>query len=382
MNIVRYSEVVNLIIKCISYLVPINKNIVVFGSFMGSKYGDNSASFFEYCNTQQKGVYEYYWLSDRKDIVDTIKLKHNSNAFLKKSFRGIWISLRANIFVTSHGIQDVIFYPPISGRVKELYLHHGLPLRGGGRIDSAFYDINRLKNIVGMAATSTWGGAQQKRNIPIELSKILVTGYPRNDIFFNANGNEKDTIRKDIGVSGFVVLYAPTWRKWKTTTFFPFDDFELDILVKFLRGNEITIVLRPHSVDMRRLNSKEFFKSLKWCEDVIKIVTIERYNDTQKLLLISDILITDYSSIFYDYLLLDRPIIFFPYDIDDYSERMGSFLVDYHADIPGQKIYKQISFIESLERYKSDSDNYQIIRKDICRKAHKFFDGKDRKSVV
>ena len=96
---------------------------------MGRGYSDNSAYLFDYCNINKKGVYKYIWLSDDKEIVDSIKVDQNRTAYLKKSLRGVWASLRANLLITSHGIRDVLFYTAIEGRTPELYLHHVIPTR-------------------------------------------------------------------------------------------------------------------------------------------------------------------------------------------------------------------------------------------------------------
>jgi len=372
------NNIVVFIVRIMLYLVPKNKKIVVFGAFMGNRYGDNSAAFFEYCNTYKDSLYEYYWLSDSDDVVNNIRLEKR-NAFLKKSIQGIWISIRANLFVTSHGVQDVLFYTPVSGRTTELYLHHGVPIRGAlisnNGLSNKHFMTKRPKEISYMVTTSEWSGNQQRKNIPVEKSKIVITGYPRND-FFSYDSNLHEAIKSDLCLRGFTVLYAPTWRKWEATKFFPFEDINLKSLVSFLRENKITIILRPHSVDMRRIDDQNLINNVDWCDDVIKVITPDEYEDTQKLLMISDCLITDYSSIFYDYLLLNRPIIFVPYDKAEYTKRMGEFLVDYDVEIPGIQIVKQQILIDYLYKIKNNKDTYNSKRERLSKKVHKFSDGR------
>jgi CDP-glycerol glycerophosphotransferase (TagB/SpsB family) len=370
-------------IKFISMIIPKDKDMIVFGAFMGRGYGDNSAYLFDYCNNNKKGVYKYIWLSDDNEIVDSIRVVQNRTAYLKRSLRGFWVSLRANLFVTSHGIQDVLFYSAINGRTPELFLHHGIPIRGasGKALTNDVYKDNRLNSICKMIATSEWGGEQQQKNFPINSSKILVTGYPRNDIFFKDNSIYKQKIKKDIGIEGHTVLYAPTWRKWGKTEFFPFEDFDLKVLVSYLRDSKTTIVIHPHFVDLRRSNKEDLLRNVEWCKDVIKVITKKDCSDIQSLMLVSDILITDYSSIFYDFLLLDRPIFFFPYDLSDYSEKMGDFLTDYHNGTPGVKIYSQVDFIGHLAKVRISGSSYKAERQELCRKAHRFSDGKSSERI-
>ena len=383
LNFSLLNRMLGLAINCISKIIPKDKKMIVFGAFMGRGYGDNSAYFFDYCNNNQKGVYKYIWLSDDNEIVDSITVVQHRTAHLKRSFRGLWVSLRANLFITSHGIQDVLFYLPIEGRTPELFLHHGIPIRGasGKVLTNDVYKDNRLDSICKMIATSEWGGNQQQKNIPIKSSKILVTGYPRNDIFFTHDSSYKKKIQKDIGIEGHTVLYAPTWRKWGKTEFFPFEDFDLKVLVSYLRDSKTNIVIRPHFVDLRRSNKEDLLRSLEWCKDVIKVISMKDFLDTQRLLLVSDILITDYSSIFYDFLLLDRPIFFFPYDLSDYSEKMGDFLTDYHNGTPGVKIYSQADFIGHLAKVRISVSAYKAERQELCRKVHSFSDGKSSERI-
>jgi CDP-glycerol glycerophosphotransferase len=383
LNFSLLNRVLGLAIKYISIIVPKDKDTIVFGAFMGRGYGDNSAYLFDYCNINKKSEYKYIWLSDDKEIVDSIKVVQNRTAYLKKSLRGVWASLRANLFITSHGIQDVLFYTAIQGRTPELYLHHGIPIRGGnGKVlTNDLYKDNRLNSMIKMIATSEWGGIQQQKNIPIKLSKILVTGYPRNDIFFTHDSSYKKKIQKDIGIEGHTVLYAPTWRKCGKTEFFPFDDFDLKVLVSYLRDSKTTIIIHPHVVDLRRSNKEDLLRNLEWCKDVIKVITKKDFSDIQSLMLVSDILITDYSSIFYDFLLLDRPIFFFPYDLSDYSEKMGDFLTDYHNGTPGEKIYSQVDFIGHLAQVRISDSAYKAERQELCRKAHSFSDGKSSERI-
>jgi len=372
--------VLTFFVKCASLFITRSNKIIVFGAFMGNAYGDNSAHFFEYCNKHRVGIYRYIWLSDNKQVINFVKSQKNREAYLKKSIKGIWISLRAGVFITSHGLEDVLIDTSITRRGKEIYLHHGIPIRGadGSGLNYNFFKNNRLMLMEKMVSTSIWAGEQQRKNFPVAKSKVLVTGLPRNDIFFNRTRDYVSEVRKKISVDGKVILYAPTWRKKKKTIFFPFKDCDLDYLSDFLRKTNSTIIIRPHSVDMKRLSKNDLINNYHKYSDVIKLVTVSEYSDTQDLMLISDILITDYSSIFYDYLLLDRPIFFFPYDFEEYESIMGAFLADYMNETPGEKIYCQESFIKCLM---GSEDKYKKIRKEILLKVHHYRDGNSSKRI-
>ena len=367
-----------------AHIIPKDKDIVVFGAFLGNRYGDNSSALFEYCNSRKEGIFKCYWLTDNINVVHAIR-SNGVRSYLKKSIWGVSLSLRASLFITSHGINDVLFYDSIIGRTPELHLHHGIPFRGGelskkGLIDTGL-KYRRPKEITNMIATSVWGGERQRKNIPVDKSTILITGYPRNDIFFNNYNYELTNLKEKHNLNDYIILYAPTWRKWGKTEFFPFDDYDLNKLVLFLRQNNISIILRPHFVDMRRKEKDDFLNNISWCNDVLNILTIDEYENTQKLLLLSDCLITDYSSIYYDYLLLDRPIIFLPYDIKIYTSRMGMFLGNYDNETPGMKISTQIEFQNYIVGIINNENNFQDEREKMCKLVHKYIDGNSSERI-
>ena len=132
---------------------------------------------------------------------------------------------------------------------------------------------------------------------------------------------------------------------------------------------------------MRRQNEDDLLNNFSWCNDVINVLTIDEYENTQELMLLSDCLITDYSSIFYDYLLLDRPIIFIPYDIEKYTNRMGKFAGDYNDETPGIKISKQIEFKNYISTIINNKDVFQAKRKKLCKLAHEHIDGNSSERV-
>ena len=124
----RLNRFLSFFIRIFAHIIPKNKDIVVFGAFFGNRYGDNSSALFEYCNSRKAGVFKYYWLTDGINIVDAVR-STGANSYLKISIQGVWLSLRASLFVTSHSIKDVLFYHPMIGRTPESvsYTHLTLP---------------------------------------------------------------------------------------------------------------------------------------------------------------------------------------------------------------------------------------------------------------
>lgn len=163
--------------------------------------------------------------------------------------------------------------------------------------------------------------------------RILEEGYPRNDLFSWPDAGERVRhTRQRLGLDGdqrTIILYAPTFRddnrpdaNWR-------HDLQLDIarLADELADDHVLIV-RFHPL------VRESMTSLITAHPDF-VIDGSSYNDIQELLLISDVLITDYSSVFFDYSVLQRPILFFTYDLDRYRDELRGFYLDLESDAPG-----------------------------------------------
>lgn len=177
--------------------------------------------------------------------------------------------------------------------------------------------------------------------------RILEEGYPRNDVFSWAEADERARhARQRLGLTGdprTVVLYAPTFRddnrpdaNWR-------HDLQLDIprLADEL-GDDHVLIVRFHPL------VRESMASLIGAYPDF-VVDGSSYNDVQELLLISDVLITDYSSVFFDYSVLQRPILFFTYDLDRYRDDLRGFYLDLEAQAPGPLLPDNDALIAALK---------------------------------
>lgn len=140
-----------------------------------------------------------------------------------------------------------------------------------------------------------------------------------------------------------------------------------------MRKNNIILLLKLHPAEEHVV-----INNLKNSEN-IKIITnymlYEKQIDLYEILNGCDILITDYSSIYFDYLLLDRPIIFVPVDLSEYKENRGFLLEPYDDWTPGPKCLSQVELENEIISCLSDATYYQDKRKDILNKVHEYKDG-------
>ena len=161
-----------------------------------------------------------------------------------------------------------------------------------------------------------------------QTDKIIEEGYPRNDRLINAIPEEVKKLRQNLGVDDKkVILYAPTWRDNQHTSGTGYT-YKTEVDFDKLRdelGDEYVILFRAHYLVA---NSFDFDKYKGF------VVDVSSYSDINELYLAADILITDYSSVFFDYSNLGKPIIFYMYDLEQYAGELRGFYISLD-ELPG-----------------------------------------------
>lgn len=174
--------------------------------------------------------------------------------------------------------------------------------------------------------------------------KVLEYGYPRNDILYNYDDGIVNKIKSDLNLpkDKKIILYAPTWRDDESYDIgkVRFNlKLDLDLLKKSL-SDEYIILVRTHYFISNNLNLSNF-KGFAF--------DVSKYEDIAELYLISDILITDYSSVFFDFANLKRPILFYTYDLDKYSKMLRGFYLDITREVPGPLLFTTEEVIDAIE---------------------------------
>jgi len=191
-------------------------------------------------------------------------------------------------------------------------------------------------------------------NFYVDKSKVKPFGVPRND-FYNEEhlsdaylSNLRESFEKDYPqLKGKkLVLYAPTFREDpKNNAVFEYFDIE-----KFLDelGDEYALAIRLHP-NYKRFCDEEHTIDLDELTSKYDIINFTGFKDEQKLLLLADILVADYSSIMVDYTILKKPAILFDYDLDDYLYKERGFYFDYEEMVPGKIVYNIDELIEAIK---------------------------------
>ncbi len=211
-----------------------------------------------------------------------------------------------------------------------------------------------------------------------EAREIWETGYPRNDVLLRQL-TKNDLLGSDPALYGMIrslakrhttCLYAPTFRDDHGDPF-RHGVLNLPALSAFLGANKIEFYIKMHE-----FSAKHDIKNLP------SIHMIPNHLDVYPLLSLFDALITDYSSIYMDFLLLDRPVIFFPYDQTDYAQRLREFQFDYGQMTPGPKCQGQGDIENELLNITQKNDAYVDDRSRVRRMAFSYHDAHSARRII
>ena len=196
--------------------------------------------------------------------------------------------------------------------------------------------------------------------------EILEEGYPRNDILSNYTEEDVEKVKRSLHIEGLnkkIILYAPTWRDNQHQSGLGYTykaDVDFDLLREKL-GDEYIILFRAHYFVA---NTFDFEKYKGFVFDV------SNYENIGDLYIISDMLMTDYSSVFFDYAILKRPIIFYMYDLEAYRDDIRGFYIDLE-ELPGDIVQTEDEVASSIlkaskgdfydERYKRFNDKFNYL---------------------
>lgn len=195
---------------------------------------------------------------------------------------------------------------------------------------------------------------------------MLKTGYPRNDYLINNNNiNHIMKIKERLCIPFHkkVILYAPTWRD---NQFYEKGRYKFDINLNFDKlqsalGDEYIILLRMHYLVKENFDLSLYKRF---------IYDFSNHDDIRELYIITDLLITDYSSVMFDYLCLNRPIVFYTFDIDIYRDKLRGFYFDFEADAPGPLVKTTEQLTDAIKQIEissfKPSDPYKRFHEKFC----------------
>jgi len=371
LKILRFikNKIIAILFIIFEIIIPKNKKTIIIAH--GDKYNDNCKYFFEYC-MENSNILECYWLTRNYDIAKRLKNTFFNRILYTSSIKSLWLFLRSKNVVISHGSGDVKPYYLTSLRKNVINLWHGFPLKRIGLLYEKTKNkkfIQECKKYRFMVSSSEIESYIFASAFNMNVDNIWITGSPRID---NLSNKDDRMLEKHSYLKKIVILYAPTWHKeLGQTIFFPFNDFDISGIVNLLEKYDAYILLRGHVNDFKDISTDNNFKNCLGKR--IISANYDVFPDVYGILSHVNIVITDYSSIYIDFLLMDKPVFFIPYDYKDYEKCRG-FTLDYHRFTPGPKIYSQKDFIKTISNYIKNSHIDSDKRKNIRDLLYKYID--------
>jgi CDP-glycerol glycerophosphotransferase len=332
------------------------EDIAVFDSHGGKQYSCNPRAVYEELRRRDSGL-RCVWIS----YDGQFRVPDGGQVVAYQSREHYQLAARARL-VVSNALQPKWYRKPAG----QLYLQtwHGTPLKricldvehpqfasGLAYHDQVRADVAGWDALVSANAFST---AIFRKAFGFD-GDILEFGYPRNDVLAGPDAaGLAARVRGQLGLpaGARTVLYAPTWRDDATTRAdgygFP-QHLDLGAVTRALGDDYVTLV-RAHPMIKETLVTGTADS---------KIIDVTRYPDMADLLLIADVLITDYSSVMFDFALTGRPMLFFAYDLERYRDKLRGFYFDFEAEAPGPLLRSSDEVIDAARDLAGISRSYR-----------------------
>lgn len=364
----------------ISRLIPKDKNLWVFGSWKGKNYSDNSKELFKYVNRINPKI-KAVWIAKNDNVFDEVT-KAGYKVQRYPSLKAYWTVMRAGVNVQTESNEDTGKYRVGGACIIQLF--HGY---GAVKEAHLYPNMGKLKKkLVKIYAdnhtTSNWmvPSVYFYNRLPelfdTNKSRTYITGQPRIDLLYeNIEVRFFEQKRKKYANNKFL-FYAPTHRNYAQGEKKDFSHEEWSMFNSFCEENNFVCFFKPHPLEVERY--AESFKSFS------RIILLSNKisdcpSDPYEYMHYFDLIISDYSSISTDYLVFDRPVVHFMYDIDSFADK--SFTLDALDTFKAGPICKTWSEVYDSIKESFDSDPYKDTRRKARNVAFDYVDNNNCKRV-
>ena len=313
-------------------IFPKDDNLVLFSAWFGKKYQDSSRYVYEYCLAHNE--FNVYWYAADKVLYSKLKAEGKPVVYAK-SLEGIWKQIRAKMLVSSIQLADFNHF--FLKKCIYLDLGHGMPIKQSGYeqpdVTQRYINYEKLlrKDIsFYMCESSTTSMHIISRAFRISPKNIVFCNKPRTDVLYDPSLRAgKNKIVDQLKGDKKAIVYMPTHRSGGAVRINTCELMDMDTIQKLAEEYNFVFLIKKH---FYHRNEKD---------DVDKYPNIfditDQDIDPQTLVYQADALISDYSASYIDYLLLDRPIIFFTYDIDEFLKTERNLYFKFSENHAGAK---------------------------------------------
>ena len=295
----------------------------------GSGLGEGALELYRFSRAADPALRLVWIARDRDELAEARRL--GITAVLRSSWAGFRATLRARVIVVTHGFGDVNRFGTRGSFVVQLW--HGIPLKkiqldSPVTFRSRFAPAGMLKamyrrnarSIALMPAASETSAARLRTAFGLSSDRVVVTGDPRDDVLFRSVDAARALLADKLGDLGGsrVILYAPTWRDGDVDPGIPAES-EWRLIAASVDASDSLLVLRPHPHSVGDYSAGPTFSAR------IRMLDAATQNDINLVLPAVETVVTDYSSIAFDFALTGRPIAFLAPDVEAYRASRGLY---------------------------------------------------------
>jgi len=365
-------SLVNLPLYWIARGAPRRRNLWVFGEWFGEGYVDNSRVLFEYVSQSCPEI-DAVWITQQAEIVTRVR-SLGFRAEKAYGVRGYWTCLRAGMSFVSTSHADLNrFVRPMAC----LNLWHGIALKhvlfdfdhGTSnasllwRVWEKVFPFDNASQRMPMVVSSEGERQRMARAFKLDPDLVYITGLPRNDALVRGGKSRQGAAK---------IVYLPTRR----------DGGRGDVLWWLLRDQA------QIEAELEKLDAELYIK-LHFHHDVSVLSGSERLRpiidlefDLYEFLSDVDVLVTDYSSVMFDFLLSGNPIVLAAFDLDHYLMNEGGMYFDYSVIAPGEICQDWSSVMRACADYLSSPAKDAVLRRSVTEEMHRYVDGEASRHVV
>lgn len=368
-NIISFS----IIYYIFRFLFKVDKKKLIFISYTGKKFDCNPKYILEY---MLENKYEFkYIVTDNNNVIN-----YNNKNVKQVNIKSI--KFLYQLATSKYWINNSTMINALKPKKTQIYIQTWHAAGAFKKFGLDIIDDRSDDKKIWNKDSNNWDilicSSKKVKDIyanafKINPNKVLPLGLPRNDFFCSLDNikNSKHKINNKIGNESNkkILLYAPTFRDGK--------DFNLNMDLRNMYNNlnkEFKLILKLHpNLSKNKIEIDDDIKNF--------VYNFTSHEDTQTLLAATDILITDYSSIIFDFAITGKPMIFYSFDLDEYKNKTRGFYYDYEKFVPGPIVKNEYELINVLK--KQEVLNYS--KEDILRFANEFnesLDGNATRRVV
>lgn len=356
----------NAMLMVFSIVIPKSKKYVIIGGWQGKRFADNSRGMFEYLDIHKKelGIKKVFWYTRNKSIYEALE-KQGKDVLYGYRLRSIYWHLRSKVHMIDQNTRDILGI--LSVRCIRINLWHGIPLKKIGNYMSGSCTTKWYSKYTSsgcwpeqyILATSEYTGHMLAYAMGVKEEKCLIASYPRNARLYQCRMEKK---REE---ENFIIFYLPTFRDKNEKN--PLLQMDLSVFNEKLIDKNMLLYIKPHFASMSSWDTAKVYTN---------IIILEAVDDVYDWLYKTDLLVTDYSSVFFDFMITRRAILFYPYDIAYYEDSERGFAMPYEENTPGDKVYSLEEFEKKVfyikEHYTEYIEKYEKQYNKINLKMNKY----------